>query len=30
VLDAKGFPYSAHDMFDMSAYWPELALSRVP
>jgi hypothetical protein len=30
VLDAKGFPYSTHDMFDMSAYWPELALLGVP
>jgi hypothetical protein len=30
VLDAEDFPYSAHDLFDMSAYWPELGLSSLP
>jgi hypothetical protein len=28
VLDAKDFPYSAYDMFDMSAYWPCQAFLR--
>ena len=30
TLDAKYIPYSAHEMFDLSAYWPELAVSSLP